>query len=839
MSLFSLAYYLLSHILLSLALGTLTTKFRFLAIPKASLFFAGVAVTPFTYSMISLLLLCVPVQLPALVYTLVPVVFSFVILLTNRGLFREIPALFRLVSPATRVVALISCILFPLISVSPDIAFYIRHIFHPVFMLVVSLACGVAIALVILLSYRNTLLQSFKPNKRAVLFLVSALALTVSIYMIFLADHRQIPSQNFVWFIAAIIVVCALSFSLVPLFKRCFGFSPSLAKTIAVYFGLISTAIIIIRLGSHYIRNVISGTNPQIVIISLFLLFVAALVCLALDLFNRTVMKSPDKSAPKASFHSSIRSFAQNVILVFSIVTLLVSIMTITTSIPAPVAGSDALEYMTSASEIANTRTFASINTYNGSVSGSQIGVVHHPAWIAYLAQALMHGSSQPFGYPNDLASRAAFPLTYVYLLLAVYALARAFLPKRYSLFATALAACTPQLGYLIALNSREGFRIIPILLLILVLYGYSQAVSKERRVLWPELLMVLFVASCVMMGHVINAIPAAAIGVSILLFLLITRNLNWQTVLMGISAAFGGILGCIQIPLGYLEHGKLLSDIISLDTMLAGTPYLKNFEIYQQSRLGDTRTYLDRLNVLVRYDHGLLTAVGVAFGILFVVLLILAVRKRKPAPITGLIGLTGIFFALLFTDLFSWSGYTLSEWSIMNVRYLSHLYPLYAVLVAGGLYLFGHVKIKRVFVSLGISVLLCCYAVYTSAQISCTFPFEDQVERNLPVAEAYTAAYRNHEQHEGRMLIDNYYCNYYLNCEALTIFSDAANDIRRAPTLMELTTALEKENIDAIMITYEFVPIYWADTVLFQLANSSQYQATDYGFFCIYQRVS
>ena len=93
---------------------------------------------------------------------------------------------------------------------------------------------------------------------------------------------------------------------------------------------------------------------------------------------------------------------------------------------------------------------------------------------------------------------------------------------------------------YLIFNNSREGFRIIPILLLILVLYGYASAVSERRRVHWPELVAVFLVAAFTMMGHVLNGIPALGIGLAILAYCLITRNFHWNTIWMAVAAGLG-----------------------------------------------------------------------------------------------------------------------------------------------------------------------------------------------------------------------------------------------------------------------------------------------------------
>lgn len=841
MEVYILGFYLFSNMLLAVALGMLAMKLRFSTIPKASLFFAGAAVTPFIYGSLTLLLLCVPVQLPALVYTILPVALASVVLIANYRQFREIPRIIRSIPTPQKAAALASVILFPLLSISPGIALVIQYKLSPSHIVLLSIACAMLLTL-LCAPFCKQIWVPLKHSKRMALLSIAVVLLTASIGSAFLVDYSSSRHINFFCVLICTAVVILLALALASLLRRFFGFSGYRSKKVAAYYSVLSTALVFLRFGARQCTLVFSNANQTIASIAVFLVLIVFYICLALFIAERIIRKTcadtvvgMDSPAP---FYQLLRKIVRYVVIAFSIVSLLTALATIATVAPAAIVGSDAMEYMTSAYEIANERTFASVNSFNGSVDGSQIGVVHHPAWIAYLAQALMHSPTQSFGYPNDFAARAAFSLTYVYLFVAVYALARAFLPRRYSLLAVALSACTPKLGNLIARNSREGFRIIPILILILVLYGYASMVSQKRRTYWPGLITVFVVASFTMMGHVINAIPAAAIGLSIIVFLLISRNVNWNTIWMCVSAALGGLFGCIQILIGYIEHGKLLSDIISLDVILNDTPYLDNFKTYQLSRLGDTQTYLDRINVIIRYDHGVMILAGLLAGISFFVMFVSATRKRKTAGIAGLLGLVGIFFATLFTDFFSWSGYTLTEWSIMNIRYISHLYFVYSILAVGGLYLLENVKVKRTFFSIAASTLIACYAVFPNAQIGRTYSFENQVESNISYVESYVAAYKDHEDSAGRILIDNYYCNYYLNCEAMTIFSNAANDIRHAQTLEELRDALESKDIDAILLTDQFISLYWEDTILLELVSSSDYQMTDYGLFQVYQKV-
>ena len=833
----SFLLYLLSHILLATALGLLATRLRFSAVPKISLFFAGAATTPFVFGCITLLILCIPVQLPSIIYVLVPMILSCTVLFFNRALIRTIPERIKRVSVVTKLLGVGSVTLFPALVASSAFIVYLRLHWSVGHWLILGLACSalfVALAYLVTRSYWKQILK----NKRWIALFVAFGLVAVPVSLVLLVGVWQVLKLNLILVAGGLILLGLLAFAasrVLPLL----GLAAAKAKRVAAYYGALSGGALLLRACVQLVLSIDVNTNKRIAIVAVGCVLLAGLIALVLYLAERTIAKRETGDTAKIGFAAYARRFARGAMLFFCALVLLSAGADIAMRAITPVTGADAMEYMTSAYGIANGRTLASVSSYNGSEDGSQIGIVHHPAWTAYLAQALMHSPGTPQAYPQDLAARSTYALTYVYLFVAVFALARAFLPNRFALLAAALASYTPHLGYLIAGNSREGFRIIPILLLILVLYGYASAVSERRRVHWPELIAVFLVAAFTMMGHVLNGIPALAIGLAILAYCLISRNFHWNTIWMAVAAGLGGIFGSIQILLGYLERGQLLSDFISLDSILAGTPYLENFYQHQGNRLGDTTTYLDRLNVIVRYDHGLLTIVGIAVGIWFIVRMIKAIKKGAPGEITGFLGLVGLFFALLFTDLFRWSGYTLTEWSIMNIRYISHLYPVYSVLVAGGLYALDRIKIQAALRQMAVSALLCGYAAYLFANVGFTYPLENMPANYADVPNNYTAAYQAHEAYSGRLMVDNYYCNYYFHNEAMTFFSEKAIDIRRAQTVPELSAALDKHGIDAILISDQFVSVYWQNTILLELVVSGDYQMTDYEFFKIYQKVA
>lgn len=62
---------------------------------------------------------------------------------------------------------------------------------------------------------------------------------------------------------------------------------------------------------------------------------------------------------------------------------------------------------------------------------------------------------------------------------------------------------------------------------------------------------------------------------------------------------------------------------------------------------------------------------------------------------------------------------------------------------------------------------------------------------------------------------------NYYLNNQAMSIFTEPAEKIRKATTEEELYREMVNNNIGAVLITNSYIDLYWKNTTLEKFVNS------------------
>ena len=79
-------------------------------------------------------------------------------------------------------------------------------------------------------------------------------------------------------------------------------------------------------------------------------------------------------------------------------------------------------------------------------------------------------------------------------------------------------------------------------------------------------------------------------------------------------------------------------------------------------------------------------------------------------------------------------------------------------------------------------------------------------------------------EKTGGRILLDNYYCNYYLYDKGLSMFTDNAESIRMAASLDELDCELRNNDCTGILIMDSLRSVYWNDSLLEEYTESDKY---------------
>jgi len=345
-----------------------------------------------------------------------------------------------------------------------------------------------------------------------------------------------------------------------------------------------------------------------------------------------------------------------------------------------PTINTDASSYLGEALRFVNKRSLSAITGMQGSPDGSLRGEVHGFMYPAFISHALMNTSANSFGYPHDLAAQVAFQATFIYMIIAMITLVSVIRPLSASAIALILLFQVPQFFDITYASDRDGYRIIPLLLLTAVLIGLSP--KRMRHQLRPESLIApIFLSACALAGHTLGGFIVIAMTVAWIIWVIPARP-RWLNVLLVSTALGTGLLiGGTHYIKAYLDTGSVMGNVFK-ENAIKDTPLWEESLKRDQARLLGTTTITDRLKILLKRDRYKLSVPG-TLGALIAVLLwrkFYNDRKLTPLPFLGLITLITI---LLATGIFDTAQYQLSAGFVMNFRYNLHWYPFAAVCLA------------------------------------------------------------------------------------------------------------------------------------------------------------
>ncbi len=509
----------------------------------------------------------------------------------------------------------------------------------------------------------------------------------------------------------------------------------------------------------------------------------------------------------------------RDVIQAISIVTILYFCTIILRSGLVPVTGQDAIEYLSNALKFTESMNFSGINHFNGVADGSLLAIIHHPGWVLYLAYGLLFTSPGQFGYPCDFVARFSIQSNLIYMMFACIGFLQILKRKRGVSAGTILFFFYTGLAVIFSSHTRDAYRIIPMIFLAGILVSIGRLLKQEQRPSTSACWLSGLVCMCVMMGHPINAIESLAIVAAFFVWLLCSRLFRKEVFVWGLGCILGAMLGCYQIIWAFISTGRASGIKIDIDRLLEGTDYYANYMRYTEGRLGGADTYLERLLRLLGQDHGILVITSVVAAIFAICYLI---KKRNVKSSIFYFSLLILFQSLVYVDLLGWSGIRFTEWCVMNTRYTLQMYVFY------GLYLgiiVDQLQDKPMRGQKWISCFLILICMIPVLLLNIKWEGKKVFEASCDFIAEYDAARALiKERSPEKILIDNYYCNYYLDDRGVTFFSDSAEQIRKASDQEALYRELKEEGYGMILITDSLRNVYWKDTLLEKLTESPDY---------------
>ncbi len=804
-----LSVYLVGIIIVGGATASLFMKIREqTGINEKPCFYWGYALTPFVIGIYMLFMSFLPVKLPYYVYVFVLYCIGAVILVRNRQFIQVLPRWhtadsydenFWCLGVVSATLMIISCFWEQInFMVQNSGVFFLFFMLSGLFLVVVLTSrffvtkiCKYTYWCVFIAGYICVYMSKFFSDKRQAALDTGNNAAKWSMFgLLFLF-----------FFLMSAIILFLLYFRCGQVYRK----NENLVlKALPLFFTIFIGFLVVHEL---YFTNGRKRKTADL----LFLLAVLAV----LMLYNQ-IMKAPK----------------ENVIYLLCMISIGYLITIILRSCLVPVLGSDAIEYLSNALKFTESMNFSGINNFNGVADGSLLAIIHHPGWVLYLAYSLLFTNPGQMGYPCDFVARFSIEMTLIYMILACLGFLELFKRRKNVYIGAVLLFLYNNIAIIYNNHTRDGYRIIPLIIWGGVLLSTARLIKKGQRLTISVYCINALICMCVMMGHPINAIQSVAVGGALFVWLLCSRLFRKEVFIWGISCIVGAALGCYQIIWAFISTGKATGVKIDIDRLLEGTDYYANYMRYTEGRLDGADTYLERLGRILEQDHGILVITSVVAAIFVICYL---VKKRNAKSSMFFFSLLILFQSLVYVDLLGWSGIKFTEWCVMNIRYTLQMYVFY------GLYL--GVIIDRVIDKLpyGRRWILCFLAIFCCMPVW-IFNRRWEGSQSYQKIDDCVAGYRDvkllaAEMSPGKILIDNYFCNYYLDDQAITFFADPAEQIRKASDQEALYRELKADGYCMILITDTFRDVYWKDTLMENLTESPKYirETFDKGDFNVY----
>jgi hypothetical protein len=501
----------------------------------------------------------------------------------------------------------------------------------------------------------------------------------------------------------------------------------------------------------------------------------------------------------------------------------------LTSTFISPITGADASQYSAEALAYAKTMNWSDANGFLGSKDGALLANIHSFAWPAYLANALLHiMPGTEFGYPNDFPLRIAIHMNIPLLIMAIIAVAGVF-QKKLLIASVLLFFGSTDFRTVINGASRDAYRLIPLILLVCVLIGAEKALHKKCFNIKFYIIPCL-IGAFVMMGHPINAFSAVAIILAFTFYLLLVKKFSFQTIILYSVILVGAILGSLQILFAFISTGKMTGGLIDINDILYNTPYYDNFMNYSNGRLQNTNNFLERFLYIIFHDNGLINILGIVFSLILLFIIIFKYIHNNKYSITLFVYLIVLFNIILLLDIFGWSGFSLTQWYVKNMRYTLHLklffaFGLSCALCHGFSIIYKNLSTYSDVDKGGIAAFLGAILLFPLLIGALQWGFPSYKSSRNYIEDNFIPVHNIIESiGNRRLLIDNYCDNYYYNNKALSIFTEPAKTILHAQTFDELAAAFKENNIGAVIIKTSYVGVYWKDSLLLNYLNKNAY---------------
>lgn len=350
--------------------------------------------------------------------------------------------------------------------------------------------------------------------------------------------------------------------------------------------------------------------------------------------------------------------------------------------------GSDEAHYATQARYFAADRDAREIDRYTGEKAGTVLPDDHGPLWPVYLADAEFCAPYHTFNsLTGELARLVTAPLMLLALANAAAVVGGGGIAGFFSIVLVVLYRYTL---HFVLRGSRDGFRFIALIMLVLLIYEFSMRLVRNRDkrphrlFFWRDAVALLLFSYLSLNGHGGNAYIMAGLFFAFGIIAIACRVRAGELLGLG-AAALAGTALCVSKN---ISHFIRYGDFRSYSTKaFEGTPVVEQIQQFNAARSDPSAiaaTYL--------WSDWHLIGVG-SLVLLYCLIRLLAAlpSKRRGGALTLspneqpmlMLGVLVAGMLLPLTGLFNVLGGDVSGWFIMQLRY--RVYFLLLAALMGG----------------------------------------------------------------------------------------------------------------------------------------------------------
>ncbi|RKM57865.1 hypothetical protein D6855_12505 [Butyrivibrio sp. CB08] len=461
--------------------------------------------------------------------------------------------------------------------------------------------------------------------------------------------------------------------------------------------------------------------------------------------------------------------------------------------ISRPDLDSDRAHYELEARYFCEDKNSWEVDNYFDEKYGSSFQDDHGPLWTLYLADAYIVADTCGDNDSLWMVNLAVF-WAYFCFVVILFEVA-SYVSKNYKAGVISLFFFHEyEHTLLMVAGSRDAFRFIGLLLLIIYILCHIEDISTGKA-RWVDYFFLLVFCYFCINGHAANIYIMFGLFIAVGLVLIGLKTPIQDIIAMGLACFVGTLLGVIKEIKNYVSSGYFYNAALLI---FHDTPIVE-----QMSQKKTMRT--DPNIVMQSYSYSV--KIMIVIGIIGLITMLIVAWKRRKKRIF-FFSVCNIGMLLPLTGMMDWLGYEASVWFVVQIRY--RMYFLLLLSITGAWLLTQKTKFKVLNMAVvGICVVMFGFFLRTEVIRYSTINKAEKMNKIEIVREYKEIADIVSDKTRGDVYTRDQVLLLYLHGTPKLLYHPVSEDLIQAKTETEIADAIEKLNVGAVILPEDGVDNY------------------------------